>query len=315
MSTRAKLLGTAFLGSGMLAFAACDGSPGEPRVVTPQLFVSTRFEDCGKGGDQSPDPVSVPDPRLSEVLHGTWVGRRTVRDTRSLIPALRRGKEQRIHYAMIFDMRSRSGIAYEESNPAIRENGFAALLPVPAPSAPRMTYLNCEQGFRDEFVKVSPDPAAGLAALAQVTGTPLSSDASLSEAFSRLNEAGVFTDYYADVHRVGALFDLSRLAAAGKETMGLHEARLEMVAQYSGAQALLAHDGATSAVEGGVVQGVSTPLGDYLVGATFSSTKVCEIPTACSIHEQGGGDGIQPPSPAPEQVVMGAYRMVLGPIP
>lgn len=315
MRTHRRTLVSLIVLGGVAALGACDGGRGTTQpVASADAFVSTSFDACVNAGDANPSPVSVSGAAFARTMHGVWVGRRTVRNGRSLLPQLRKGREPLSHYLMIYDMKTAKAIAFEESGPEIRENAFNRLLPAARPGAPGMSYLHCAAQFRDDFVKVSDDPGQGLAALAQVTGTPLAGK-SVAAAWNALQAAGVFTRERENVLTVGAFYDLSTQAVQGgtPQVQGL---RLVMAGRYSGTAAEFSHDQAEEAVEGGVLEGVSTQSGEYYVGVDANSTPGA----ACPVDESGQPacpDSSVVVEPMPEgetERLSSTYRLVIGPI-
>jgi hypothetical protein len=292
----------------MLVLGACgDGRGTSPQPpATPELFASTSFADCGKGGGQSPSPISVDSSRLAGLLHGVWVGNRIVPSGRSLLPRLRAGQEPPAHYVAIYDMAAGKAILFEESGPHIRENAFGRMFPPASKGSLRMVFLHCGAQFREEFVKVSADPATGLQALAQVTGTQLAGKP-VSEAWAALQRAGVFARKPAPALTVGALFDVSTRTLQG-QTPGVYGQELEMATTKASSAPEFTTDG-TVPIEGGFIEGVSTASGNYLVAAEYSSTK----PEPTPVHTQGGGASLSRASGA-EQNRSDFYRLVIGPL-
>jgi hypothetical protein len=151
----------------LLTLAACEPD----RKVLPSVaasdaaFLSTSFAACDEEVGSNPSPRSVDGASLATVLHGTWVAQRTVRNGRSQYPALVPGREPNAHHILVLDTRAGVGLQYEERGPAVAANAFAQMLPAPA-GAMGITYLHCGGAqfgaFRDQYVKVSDDPAAGL---------------------------------------------------------------------------------------------------------------------------------------------------------
>lgn len=229
------------------ALGACDGraahlQPTASRSLeatpaeSPEAFISTEFEACGEPAGANPSPRHASAAHLSDLLHGVWVGERTVEDGSSQIPEIVPGEEPPGHYVMVFDMKSGQGMVFEERGTNVESNAFAELLPPAEEGAPAVTNFYCGgprySAFRDRFVKVSNHPAAGLKALEEVTGAPVGGG-SIHDAFAILHEAGYFGQPREESYATMAYYDVTvtPLRTEGSEVDGV---RWDMVAQYRG---------------------------------------------------------------------------------
>lgn len=267
MRTRVKILSAALLALpltfGLLRAAGArdDAERAKPRVVSPEQFVSTDFQECDSAGPVAgnPAPASVDDSAFAEVLHGVWVGHRTVRNGRALEPELGYDREPPAHYVLIFDSRKGEAFAFEERGPAIPANAFARLVPRTTRGGPSIVYLYCGGGgvpeFRDEFVKVSGDPSAGLRALARVTGVSVP-QRSISGAWHALREVDFYTRRRGGAHITAAYYTFTaRNVPAGRGATPAF--RWDMVGQYRGSPERFEEGQPVSGVEGGLFQGVT----------------------------------------------------------
>src|SRR5262249_48796620 len=104
-----------------------------------------------------------------------------------------------------------------------------------SPSAARMTFLFCGGlgfgPFRDAFVKVSRDPAAGLAALEKVTGVPLKG-LSIQQAWQALVNAGALTTSNG-ITTTAALYALS-FTPIPNLPLPINDARISFAGEYRG---------------------------------------------------------------------------------
>jgi hypothetical protein len=258
----------------LLTLAACEPD----RKVLPSVaasdaaFLSTSFAACDEEVGSNPSPRSVDGASLATVLHGTWVAQRTVRNGRSQYPALVPGREPNAHHILVLDTRAGVGLQYEERGPAVAANAFAQMLPAPA-GAMGITYLHCGGAqfgaFRDQYVKVSDDPAAGLRALARHTGLSIG-EGGVAAAWQTLRDAGVFTRTPGGSLVTAALYPSVSTAQVQRAGTTLNDARWDMVGEYRGSPAKFAHGQPATGTEGGVFQGVSTAQGDYLVGGDIA---------------------------------------------
>jgi hypothetical protein len=261
----------------LLLLAACEPDRKVlPRVAaTEAAFLNTRFDACDEQMGSNPSPRSVDGAGLSTVLHGTWVVQRAVRDGRSQYPELVPGREPDAHHILVLDMKAGVGLQYEERGPGVAANAFAQMLPAPA-GAIGITYLHCGGkqfgAFRDQYVKVSDDPAAGLRALARHTGYAIG-EGSIAAAWQTLRDAGVFTRTPGGSLVTAAFYPSVSTGQAQQAGTGLNSARWDMVGEYRGSPAKFAHGQPATGTEGGVFEGVSTAQGDYFVGG--------EIAVAC----------------------------------
>jgi hypothetical protein len=263
------------------ALAACDGRAGhlQPTVSrglaanlapSPEAFASTEFPACAQPAGENPAPVHANAAQLSSLLHGVWVGERVVQDGSSQVPEIVPGQEPPGHYVMVFDMASGQGMVFEERGTNIQQNAFAQLLPAPQPGAPAVTNFYCGgvrySAFRDRFVKVSNNPAAGLQALQQVTGVPVAGG-SIHNAFETLHQAGYFSLPRQQSYVTMADFDVS-VSVVRPAGSTVDQVRWDMVARYRGSGS--AGDGAepTHGTEGGLFQAVRMTNGStVLVGS------------------------------------------------
>lgn len=300
---------------GLLLPGACadDGVSKGPRVVTPEQFVSTRFEECGTEAAANPQPVAVDDSAFARLLHGVWVGYRTVKDGRSLEPHLTPGLEPKSHYVLILDTRAGQGIAYDERGAGVAENAFGVLLPQAPSGGPQIVYFYCGgelfRPFRDDFIKVSDDPADGLRAMARVTGVAVG-DSSISAAWRALRQADFFTRPRDGAYLNTAYYTVTTGAGQGG-------VRWDMVGEYRGSPAKFPQGQPLRGPEGGVFSGVSTEAGAYLVGrevqvSCFGDSKM--IPQ----HTQGGGSNVlsrKTDTPPADTMGKVSYtKIVIGPL-
>jgi hypothetical protein len=252
---------------GLLAAGACE--PGKkaspPAAGTAEEFVSTGWEACDQENAASPASRDADTTRLDELLHGVWTGSRTVRDGRSLYPNLIPGKEPNSNYVLIFDMKTRQGLAFEELSPQIAVNAFSQALQA-SPGAPSITYLYCGSkdfsAFRDRFTKVSDDPADGLRVLARVTGQPVG-EGSVADAWARLRGSGYLTRDRQTSVLTAAVYSIS--TAAVRQASGRTDARWDMVGEYLGSPSRSAGGEPASGAESGVFQQVAVGDDSYLV--------------------------------------------------
>lgn len=266
---------TTFLGGAVsllvcaAAVQACDRDPKGPDVGvrgsrgaaggSPAAFISTRFEDCETAGTlANPAPRDADPERFARTLHGVWVGSRTVRDGKSLNPQLVQGEEPNANYVAIYDMNSREGFAFEERGPLIRQNAFAQLLPQPQAGASKLIYYYCGTRpfapFRDEFVKVSSNPADGLRALAQVTGMPLDVT-SVFNAWGQLRDANYFARDRGTTHVNSAFYTISVLPLQSQGGAA-RKLRWDMVSQLRGSPAKFPQGQPVPGLEGGAFEAV-----------------------------------------------------------
>lgn len=325
MHTRTKILSgglLAVLGAlGLLLSGACGGEAvsGGLRAVSPEKYVSTGFDDCGTRAAANPRPVAVSDSAASTLLHGVWVGYRTVKDGMSLEPNLTPGLEPKSHYVLILDTRAGEGIAYDERGSAVTENAFGVLLPRGPAGGPRIVYFYCGgelfKPFRDDFIKVSDDPADGLRAMARVTGVAIG-DSSISAAWAALREANFFTR-----PREGAFLNTAYYTVTVRG--GQNGVRWDMVGEYRGSPAKYPQGQPRSGLEGGVFSGVSTASGDYLMGSELHIPCYGD-PAPTPVHTQGAGGFSVSPAPGrgtnatASADTMGLVRyskIVIGPFP
>jgi hypothetical protein len=250
------------------ALAACDGRAGhlQPTVArglaanlapSPEAFASTEFEACAQPAGENPAPEHANPAQLAALLHGVWVGERTVQDGSSQVPEIVPGQEPPGHYVMVFDMASGQGMVFEERGTNVQQNAFAQLLPAAPPGAPTVTNFYCGgvrySAFRDRFVKVSNNPAAGLQALQQVTGVPVAGG-SIHNAFQALHQAGYFGLPRQQSYVTMAYYDVSvtQTRPAGS---AVDQVRWDMVAQYRGS-ASTGNGPVINGTEGGLFQAV-----------------------------------------------------------
>lgn len=328
MKLRSMIL-TALLAVAILTVAAVRFSAARPESATPEdsadaamaaqgnrpaepvPFMSTDFEACDAPGSlANPSPEPVDAEGFSRLLHGVWVGQRT----------LRKGQAQPASYMLIFDTEAREGMAFEERGKGVKENAFLDLLPSARPDSPTLTYFYCGGDrfgpFRDRFVKVSDQPGDGLAALRDKTGVSVS-DASVFDAWVELREADYFTRPLESALRNTSFYTLAIVPVQreGMETPGV---RWDMVGQYRGSPAKFVHGQPVPGIEGGYFEGTSaeanaatenlatkaqaTADGTYLVGEQVVVTCFCD-PTQ-----------VDPESGMP-MTNFGYDKVVLGPLP
>jgi hypothetical protein len=281
--------GTVAVVAVLAAVQACDRDPKGPNVGaqgsrgaaggTPAAFISTRFEDCATAGTlANPAPRDANPQRFSTTLHGVWVGGRTVRDGKSLNPQLVQGEEPDAHYVVIYDMNAREGFAFELRGPQIRKNAFTELLPPAPASAPKLIYYYCGTRpfapFRDEFVKVSNNPADGLRALGQVTGTTLDAS-SVFKAWGQLRDAGYFTRDHGTAHVNSAFYTISVLPLQSQGG-GARKLRWDMVSQLRGSPAKFPNGQPVPGLEGGAFETVAAGPSTGGVSATVNPGEVEE---------------------------------------
>jgi hypothetical protein len=263
------------------AVQACDRDPKGPDLegrasraaaaATPAAFISTRFEDCATAGTlANPSPRDADPGRFATTLHGVWVGGRTVRDGKSLNPHLAQGEEPNANYVVIYDMNAREGFAFEARGPQIRKNAFADLLPQPQAGGPKLVYYYCGTRpfapFRDEFVKVSDNPADGLRAMAQVTGMALDAG-SVFKAWGQLRDAGYFTRDHGSTFVNSAFYTIS-VRAMQPQGGTARKLRWDMVSQLRGSPAKFTRGQPVPGLEGGAFE--SVVAGPELGGASAS---------------------------------------------
>lgn len=331
MRTHRRTPASLCLACGLMALAACGGDgPGvAPRAtVSPELFASTRLEDCGKGGTVNPSAAAITDAEFRELMHGVWLGRRVIGPQSSM--RLKDDIQPVSHYVMILDMQAGTGMAYEESGLRIRENGFARLLPAPGRRPLRMVYLQCDGQFKEEFTKVSDDPSAGLRALARVTSRAVPS-LSVRGGWDMLRTLPQLTQRRDSSFSLGALYTIStrEIPPSGGTPRRLE---LMMDGRYQSTarelEGMLA-----DRREGGVLEGVVTPSGSYMVGAEFASSAhaspcpdqtyatasdeeyVCAAPLDTAAQAPDPGTTSLRAGTSSKAHESGRYRMIIGPLP
>lgn len=301
-------MGTAALASG--ALLAWRASGGEAPAGSPEAFVATDFRVCDgeRAGGPLPAARGVDEADFASLVHGVWVGSRVARDGRSLMPQLVQGREPPGHYVMIIDMHAGRGIAYEERGPEVRENGFERLLPAATPDAPRILQLYCGgnrfHAFRDEFVRVSADPAEGLRALAGVTGIG-ARGGSVQEVWNALTAADFFVRPRGQSVVTGAFYAITTGTVAGADP-AIRAVRWRMVGEYRGTPAKFTGGQPVSGVESGLFTGVDTRAGTWLVAGAA-------VNTALAVTTPGAVDAARAEASAGADQTY--TRMVIGPLP
>ncbi len=283
------------------------GKPGAGRT-----FTSVDFDEvCGRPVPPNPRPVRVDVAEVSQLLHGAWVGVRTVRY----------GTTHDANYAMVYDMKNRKTLVLEERGAGIRGNAFTTAFPQPAADAPRMTNFFCgakgrerspvgagDEGygpFRDDFVKVSND--ADLGQFQGVIGVDLDG-LTFDQAWVKLADNDWFMrPRPALLNAFLATNSLKPHLFRGTRVKGV---RLDLVGENRGSPAKFKEGQPVAAVEGGLFEGVKMPTGRYLValGERGGYTVACggglTVPTA-----QDGRD------PLPPLTTFRYTKVVIGPLP
>lgn len=260
------------------AMGACErGAHVQPTVSravlttpasSPEAFINTDFSTCGQPLGENPNPAPANAAQLAAALHGVHVGTRTVQNGASLFPELVPGNEPLGHYVMIFDMNTGQGMVYEERAASFTENAFARLFPPPAEGAPGIANFYCGgvrySAFRDDFVKVSNDPAAGLRALRQVSGVQFG-DQSIRDAWTAFHQSGFFSVPRQQHYVTVAYYDVT--VGTARPAGSTHDqVRWDMVARYRGSASTGDGEPITG-TEGGFYQPVQMADGRiFLVG-------------------------------------------------
>ncbi len=274
-------------------------------------FISVDFDAvCGRALPPNPRAASVDVAEVSRLLHGTWVGTRSVRY----------GTAYDANYAMVYDMQSRKTLILEERGEAIRGNAYAAAFPKAAADAPRLTNFFCgakgrerspvgsgDEGygpFRDDFVKVSND--ADLAQFQGVIGVNLEG-LTFEQAWAKLADNDWFTRPRPAL--LNAFLATNSLRPHVFRGSGMKGVRLDLVGENRGSPAKFKDGQPMAAAEGGFFEGVQTPAGRYLVASADRGGYA----VLCT-----GGSGWAPPpgtDPLPPLTTFRYTKVVIGPLP
>ncbi len=276
-----------------------------------RTFTSVDFEEvCGRAVPPNPQPISVDAAEVARVLHGAWVGTRSVRH----------GTTHDANYAMVYDMQSRKTLILEERGEAIRGNAYAAAFPKAAADAPRLTNFFCgakgqegarveggDEGygpFRDDFVKVSND--ADLAQFQGVIGVNLEG-LTFEQAWAKLADNDWFTrPRPALLNAFLATNSLRPHVFRGTRAAGV---RIDLVGENRGSPAKFKDGQPMAAAEGGFFEGVQTPAGRYLVAVGDRGGYAVACTGVAALTASGGKDALPP------LTTFRYTKVVIGPLP
>lgn len=262
------LTGYSAIPAALMFAATISGGMGQ---ASAQDFLSVEFEACGRTTPANEKSFNVEPEEIEKLLNGVWLGTRvpgqgTVADAAT--------------YALIFDMKEKEGLAYEERGSAIKTNGFESFLAMPkAGTAPTITYFYCGgkglPPFKDVFVKVSDDPGNGIEGIVSVSSVK-SPRETISSLWEEFKVQGEFTK-----SRSGSLLNMAKYTISllpfkkrGRDFRGV---RLDLVGQYRGSPEKYLYGQPIAGLEGGIFQGAEGPDGRYIasVGAEDGMSVLC----------------------------------------